>query len=183
MFYPLNLRTEITTRCYKMSNQYKHEERPWTDEDFLYDEYVEKGLSTYKVAEKVGCSYQTINNWLEEFDIQKEKPNDKKPPSYGNSVNGYCVWQHQIGEEHHSVYVHRLLAVAEFGMEEVKDAVVHHKNGFKWDNRADNIEVMDPSQHTQHHLPDMLSEREDIDDKSVRPSEMVDGFHEEMLAE
>jgi len=57
----------------------------------------------------------------------------------------------QCGVVGKGVLVHRLLAVAEYGYENVCDNVIHHKNGIRWDNRPDNIEVMTRSEHSKLH--------------------------------
>lgn len=49
------------------------------------------------------------------------------------------------------MYVHRLLAIAKYGPDIVKDKHVHHKNGIRWDNRPENIGLLDPSEHSKLH--------------------------------
>jgi hypothetical protein len=43
------------------------------------------------------------------------------------------------------------MAMSEYGYDEVKDKVVHHKNDIKWDNRPKNLELMTASEHTTYH--------------------------------
>jgi hypothetical protein len=50
-----------------------------------------------------------------------------------------------------SIPVHRLLAVAEWGVDAVKGKHVHHENGVKWDNRVGNLELLNPSEHAKMH--------------------------------
>jgi len=66
---------------------------------------------------------------------------------------GHVVWSHSEGVnwEGASFPVHRLLAVAEFGTEAVKDQHVHHKNEIPWDNRPENLELLTPAEHASHH--------------------------------
>jgi hypothetical protein len=47
--------------------------------------------------------------------------------------------------------MHRLLAVAEFGLDAIKGKHVHHVNGLRWDNRLDNLEVLTPQEHIRGH--------------------------------
>ena len=49
---------------------------------------------------------------------------------------------------------HRLLAVAEHGIEAVKGKVVHHENGHPLDNRAENIALMKKKEHDDLHNSD-----------------------------
>ena len=37
-----------------------------------------------------------------------------------------------------------------------KHELVHHKNGIKNDNRLENLEIMDRSEHTKLHLPSIV---------------------------
>jgi len=46
---------------------------------------------------------------------------------------------------------HRLLAVAEYGLDEIAGKDIHHKNNIPWDNRPENIKPMSPSEHRSHH--------------------------------
>lgn len=45
------------------------------------------------------------------------------------------------------VYEHRLIAEQIIGRELTKDEIVHHKNGKRWDNRPENLEVMNKIEH------------------------------------
>lgn len=49
------------------------------------------------------------------------------------------------------VYEHRLIAEQMLGRRLEKDEIVHHKNGKRWDNRTDNLEVMHKSDHAKMH--------------------------------
>jgi len=67
------------------------------------------------------------------------------------SQSGYELWSHDWKGSGRTFAVHRLLAVSEFGFDEVCGNVVHHKNGIKYDNRPGNIEVMTESEHSRLH--------------------------------
>lgn len=65
---------------------------------------------------------------------------------------GYEYWTgSEIIDDKGQVYVHRLVAVAEHGFDDVSNAIVHHKNGVPWDNRPENLEVMTQSEHVRRH--------------------------------
>lgn len=49
------------------------------------------------------------------------------------------------------ITVHQLIAIAEYGFDDVAGKVVHHKNEIKWDNRPDNLEVMERDDHSRLH--------------------------------
>ncbi len=48
-------------------------------------------------------------------------------------------------------YVHRLAAVAEFGMDAVANSSVHHSDGCKWNNSRDNLELLSRTEHAREH--------------------------------
>jgi transposase/predicted transcriptional regulator len=45
--------------------------RPWQEESRLRRLYIKEGLSTYDIAERLGCSRPTVSNWLERFGIER----------------------------------------------------------------------------------------------------------------
>lgn len=67
------------------------------------------------------------------------------------------------------MYVHRLLAISEYGFEAVAGNHVHHINGHKFDNRPENIEVKSEKQHLADHISDgPITELEKIRMAQVR---------------
>ena len=60
----------------------------------------------------------------------------------------WTVWDHPIRRR---VLVHRLVAIAEHGVDEVVGKVVHHRNSIPWDNRPENLEVLSRGEHARHH--------------------------------
>jgi len=183
--------------------------KKYQDEGWLRTEYVEKGRSTYQMAEDVPVTQETVRNWLEKHEIERREreielpdqvdvdkskiedlyhngglttrdiaeilgcsrevirmclhesgsPPRKKyehklyePVYHRTTANGYEKWQIGIGGDKHDVPVHRLVAVAEYGYDEVVDKVVHHKNHIPWDNRHENLELMSASEHSRYHI-------------------------------
>lgn len=49
------------------------------------------------------------------------------------------------------VYEHRIIAEEIIGRQLEKNEIVHHKNGVRWDNRKENLEVMDMIAHAKLH--------------------------------
>jgi len=70
--------------------------------------------------------------------------------SAGGSI--YEGW-YQYGEDgvQKKVYLHRLLAVSEWGLDAIAGSEIHHKNGIPWDNRVSNFEVVSRTEHMKEH--------------------------------
>lgn len=125
-------------------------ERVWDDEELLRILYHEKKLTSREIADRLGTGKTEILRKMKKYDIERrENPVKEKLPRYRMHTDGrgYMVIRHH----QHWVYLHRLLAVAEYGVEDVRDMDVHHKNRIPWDNREDNIELLSRSDHAKEH--------------------------------
>jgi len=129
----------------------KHEKRPYRSKQTLRILYHGEQLTSYEVANRLGCSQATVLRWMDRHDIEtRQAATVKGKTSICVDEQGYeRVWS---SEEY--VRLHRLLAVAEWGFEAVRDMNVHHKNEIKWDNRPENLEIMTHGEHTSHHKGD-----------------------------
>lgn len=126
--------------------------KPWADKDTLLDLYVKRGFSSREVADVLGCGKKTILRWLDRHGIDKETPTWERPPVYHTLSSGYEQIKAQHKGEQLAFSHHRLLAVSEYGFDEVADSVVHHENRIPWDNRPSNISLIDSqSKHTKNH--------------------------------
>jgi hypothetical protein len=133
-------------------------DKPWHDEKTLEKLYWDKRMSTTEIGDELGCSSTTIMRWMGGFEIptrdQKEaagQHNYSKPAHYRINKDGHEIWQSNCGDESFMMQVHRLLAISEFGPKAVKGKFVHHKNGVPWDNRPENLQLMEPGEHTRYH--------------------------------
>jgi len=126
----------------------------YKDPDKLRELYHEERLSMAEIGNRHGVSHMTVKYWMRKHGIERrsifEAAKVRKVstiPRFRTGLTGY-EYASVGGTEYP---IHRLIAVAENGIEAVKERVVHHKNGIKWDNRPDNLEVVTPSEHNQHH--------------------------------
>lgn len=127
-------------------------------EDELRRLYVDEGLPAERIGERIGCSKGTILNRLHEYGITVRETEDYAhdgPPRLKTRKNGYEVFCFQDGEETFYCPHHRLLAIADgtdpYEVFQGHDTHVHHENGVKWDNRVENLSVMDASEHLSLH--------------------------------
>lgn len=119
--------------------------------DWLYEQYVEKKRSVNEIADGVGCSTATVLRRLDEHDIETRPSSREKPLHFETRANGYERVQTAAGGERAEIGVHRLVAIAEHGVDAVAGNHVHHKNTHRYDNRPQNLMVVGGSEHNQIH--------------------------------
>ena len=130
-----------------------------TDAETLRRLYWDERKSTHELADMSRIGSTQIRYWMDKHGIERRHKSETKGrpkinrAHFGTSQNGYETWTAWDSEDYavKRVKVHRLLAVAKYGYDEVVDKVVHHKNRVKWDNRSENIEIMTNSEHVKLH--------------------------------
>jgi len=157
--------SEIRTKCQVCGEEFKnyrgvriHEgnahNKPWHDEALLRLLYVEYEVSSEKMAQYWDCDPKTVRNNLDRYGIERRTPGHyqkKNHATYTPEESGYCYWRDYSLDNTTPVPVHRLLAVAEYGFNAVEGMHVHHSDGVKWHNTAENIELKAPSKHAKDH--------------------------------
>ena len=131
---------------------------PWQDENKLRKLYSEKKMLVADIADKWDTTPENIGRWLDRHGIERRDGQEdrtralrRNPASYCTTEHGYERWENYHEGDEWKVYVHRLLVVAEYGFEAMRDKQVHHQNNIPWDNRPENIEPIDPAEHGRHH--------------------------------
>lgn len=141
--------------------------KPYTDEFLLRDLYETQELSVAEIAEILECSETTVRNYMRWFGIECRNGVDRDPSPawFGTRPDGYECWN----DGHQTVYVHRLVAVAEWGFEAVASGVIHHKNQIQWDNRPENLHPFESnSAHIRHHARPSTHEDQQTIDEVIR---------------
>jgi len=129
----------------------------YRDEDVLNELYHNRGLSLEEVAGEFDVDRRTITKWMDRHDIERRSAGRPKwhllagPAHFGTDGEGYEFAQTQHENELFHVYIHRLLAVAKCGFEEVVGKHVHHIKPIPWLNTPENITVKTPEDHIQAH--------------------------------
>lgn len=132
-------------------------EKKYQDKEWLQEQYREIGRTQAEIAKIAGCSERTIREWMKKFEI--ETRNSGRPQeeyaTYRTNYKGYERWRSQSGESLKNVAVHRLLATLKVDdLEELDGKHIHHKSHIPWLNTLEGIEVMEPSEHREHHTSD-----------------------------
>jgi len=133
----------------------------WQDERTLRWLYWSKGLSQKQIADRLGCSATTVGKWMSRHDIQTRHPEHLEAAHearrtahihYFTKRDGYERVENTYCGDSERAYLHRLLAVAKYGLDELYGKEVHHRNGIPWDNRPENIGLMSEAEHQRHHV-------------------------------
>lgn len=135
--------------------------KPWRDSELVNRLYHDEKMSGPEIAELLGCSVGPIYDRIDETrsigDANKIR-RLREPAAHRIDEDGYERVGTKIDGKRMATGVHRLIAVAEFGFEAVRDKIVHHKNGVPWDNRPSNLQLMDQSDHVREHFEQISPE-------------------------
>jgi len=140
--------------------EYYDDRYPWHDEEKLYKMYVEKEMSCIDIAEEFGCGDVTILRWLNKHDIPIRSRSDAVHLARDGTIKGISHYYDERGYEvikgrslDTKLYVHRWTAYAhtDLSFDEFSQMVTHHKNEIKWDNRPENLSLMENEEHAKHH--------------------------------
>lgn len=110
--------------------------------------YLDEGMIMTEIAEHVGANEETVRRWVDRHGIEHRHGHHSQTdaPIYMNPY-GYETWH----VDENTVLVHRLLLVAEHGVQALDGMHVHHRNEIPWDNRPANLELLSQAEHNQHH--------------------------------
>lgn len=142
----------------KMSddNTRHYGEKPYQNKQLLEELYYEKKMSLNEIADELGCGATTVGQYMDEFGLERRSIRDARYVSETGSKYSLSFYTDNQGAVRHDhdtgkVTVHRLLAVAMFGFDEVAEKTVLHKNSIPWDNRPKNIELVEKGEVSEQH--------------------------------
>lgn len=142
----------------------KESKAPYTiDPTELRRLYQDEGLSAEAIAAQVGCNGQTVLNHLAKHGIPRRpdgaRAGDKNPAWRGGRItdkHGYVLVlapDHPHANSGGYVREHRLVMEKVLGRLLLPNEVVHHKDGVRWNNAPDNLELFSGNaDHLRHEL-------------------------------
>lgn len=126
----------------------------WVSTDGLDAMYNENKMSTREIADIYDVGADTVLTALRKNGVgpRERLEYQKYLPAQYYTHEGYEVWVDGSDGTNDTVKVHRLLAVSEFGFDNVVGKDVHHTNSIPFDNRPDNIEVLTKEEHGRRNV-------------------------------
>ena len=132
-----------------------------TDREWLAEQYHGKGRSLSDIADECDVNAVTIMNWMDRHNIPRRDASHHKrtsPAQYTTEENGYERVASKHNGDFRQARIHQLVAIAN-GADPHKvfsggKYECHHKNRIPWDNRPENIELLDGIEHDEIHAAD-----------------------------
>ena len=156
--------------CPKCGKEYKGK-KPWQTLEDLKHLYHGENMTLEEIGKLFGKSDPTLTYWADKVGLDTRTSAETmrlQPPDIHTSADGYERFTTtQDGNSVTTIQHHRLIAVAEHGFDAVASNHVHHKNSIPWDNRPENLKVMDPKDHQKLHYNEnkqMLKDKDITED-------------------
>lgn len=132
----------------------KHKHR---NEDWLREKYWEEEMTLTEISDEYDVAIPTLLRHMDRHGIERRDHSTKNlHPWVGQNSDGYMVARSWTEDGGYSIIgIHRLVAVAHWGIDPVKGNHVHHVNEVPWDNRTENLRVWSESKHRSHHAKKM----------------------------
>jgi transposase len=156
----IDTRSSEETREMRGTHHRPIKEGPHTDKEWLREKYHGEKMTLEEMADEAGLKSEvSIMEWMDRFGIDRRKKSvaftlaNIGAGFVHADASGYETVKHSVDDTTKNYKIHRLVAMAHYGIEEVKDSIVHHKNGVPWDNRPENLEVLDDDkEHMRKHM-------------------------------
>lgn len=159
-----------------------HKSKAW-----LYTQYIDNGLSAPRIARLCNCSRGSIYEWLIKFKIPRRRTGcfrhtEEAKQRMRLAKKGERHWNWKGGRIHASrdymkvlldknnpyysmvrvdgyVFEHRLVMARHLRRPLTKDEFVHHLNGIQYDNREENLCLVNAHSHPGQTFPRLLQKR------------------------
>jgi transcriptional regulator with XRE-family HTH domain len=138
---------------FEVSEAIAEAENPHREPVILAYLYWVEELTQREIADRLGYSRGYIGQNMAEIPTGPDPTKHRASAGYYVNEDRGKVYSCYDGQSEFASE-HRLLAVAEHGIEAVKGKVVHHENGHPLDNRAENIALMKKKEHDDLHASD-----------------------------
>ena len=194
------------TICEQCGNSYKRIETHWRrskgcdfpeneipdyrDEDVLKEMYLDREMASREIADELGCTKSAILGNLERHGIERRSSTEgmvsytkfERLPDLHTRTDGYEIVSSTYGDEGGQIFIHRLLAISKYGFENVSGKQVHHANNVPWDNREENIQLINIDNHAMKHFDEHSdngalwrdpNKLEELDEMGLEYSEMA----------
>lgn len=117
-------------------------DQPWKNREKLKQLYISDDMTQEQIASHFGVSQFCIYKWLSRNDLVKTNIGP-----FRTSTRGY----ERFYSNGVTIGIHRLVAIAEYGFDQVDGKDVHHKNSIPWDNRSENLKPVTRKEHAEIH--------------------------------
>lgn len=168
------LETRTQSEVVRLAHKKQDDDSPWRDKETLEKLYYEERMSLSEIASELGCGDEDVRRWMKKHGLERRSLSESHKTltsSLYTNTSGYTIAcsSNKMDESADEVPIHRLVAVAERGYNAVADKEIHHKNGVKWDNRPENLQLLSSSEHMK-----IEAEKQyDIEDTSYRKKETL----------
>jgi hypothetical protein len=132
---------------------------PWDNPEKLREMYHGQKMSLSDIADEWPEATRSKIRWqFKKHDIDTRSRGEGKRIEAGADVSislvrgRYRLEFREFGE-HRQFPLARLIAMADYSLEELAGKHVHHKNGHSIDDRRENLEVLNASDHHSEHAP------------------------------
>jgi hypothetical protein len=137
-------------KCYSQAKQNRYLDKHGKYRKAVIITCLRCGIKVEKYCKQKYCSKKCFyDDRRRLWSIPESLANgDRKIDKNIGYIRVYCP-SHPRANTWGYVYEHRLIMERKLNRILNKDEHVHHKNGIRWDNREDNLEVMSPSEHSK----------------------------------